>query len=187
MGRPKAMLPFGDEILLRRAVRQLADVVATVVVVAAPEQALPELDRTIRLVRDRCPGRGPLEGLRVGLAAIQPDAEAAFVTGCDFPFLAPAFVHRLLDLLGQNDIAVPKDSQRYHPLAAVYRTRVIPHIDMLLARNRLRPVHLFPLVRTLEVPVEHLRDVDPELATLTNLNYPEDYGKALERAGLSPS
>ena len=38
MGRPKAWLPFGDELMLQRVVRILGEVVNPIVVVAAPGQ-----------------------------------------------------------------------------------------------------------------------------------------------------
>ena len=43
MGKPKAWLPFGGELMLPRVVRILRTVVAPVVVVAAPDQDLPPL------------------------------------------------------------------------------------------------------------------------------------------------
>jgi len=43
MGRPKATLPFGGEVMRQRVVRILGEVVTPLVVVAAPEQVLPEL------------------------------------------------------------------------------------------------------------------------------------------------
>ena len=57
MGRPKAWLPFGDEVMLTRVVRRLAEVVAPIVVVAAPGQEVPALPAEVEVVRD--PERGP--------------------------------------------------------------------------------------------------------------------------------
>ena len=42
MGTAKAMLPFGDELLIQRVVRIVGSVVSLVVVVASPGQSLPE-------------------------------------------------------------------------------------------------------------------------------------------------
>jgi molybdopterin-guanine dinucleotide biosynthesis protein A len=67
----------------------------------------------------------------------------------------------------------------------VYRPRVLVQIERLLDRDRLRPFHLFARAKTLEVPVDQLRQVDPELGTLENLNRPEDYFRALQKAGLA--
>ena len=77
----------------------------------------------------------------------------------------------------------PSTAQHHHSLAAVYRPRVLPQIQTLLDSDRLRPRFLFDLVRTREVPVDDLRDVDPQLATLENLNRYDDYLAALAAAG----
>ncbi len=184
MKSDKATLPFGAETMLRRVVRQVGEIVTTRVVVAEPGQTLGELPSGVKVVYDRRPGRGPLEGLAAGLCAIRTDADVVFASGCDAPFLVPAFVERMFDLLGEHDIAVPTDGEHHHPLAAVYRVSVLEHVERLLAADRLRTAFLFDNVSTLEVPVDQLRIVDPELSTLANINRPEDYRAALRRAGL---
>lgn len=71
MGRPKALLPFGPELMLQRVVRILGEVVSPIVVVAAPDQDLPPLPAEILYARDEHPGRGPLEGLSAGMKVLQ--------------------------------------------------------------------------------------------------------------------
>jgi molybdenum cofactor guanylyltransferase len=183
MGTPKALLPFGPELMLQRVVRLLGEIVQPLVVVAAPDQNLPPLPSETILVRDRDKDRGPLEGLRAGLSALDTQVEAAYATGCDVPLLVPAFVRLLIDQLANHQIAVPVDGQFYHPLAAVYRTAVVQQIEQLLAEDRLKPRFLFDTVPTCRVPVEQLRRVDPMLHTLANLNRPEEYLAALALAG----
>lgn len=183
MGMPKAALPFGPETMLERIVRRLGDVCQPIVVVAASGQKLPALSAAVIVAYDRRPGRGPLEGLAVGLAALPPDVEAAYVTSCDVPLLVPAFVRRMFDLLGDHAAAVPTSAGFTHPLAAVYRRSLVDLIEELLASDRLRPSMLFDIVSTRRVAENELRDVDPQLDTLENLNRPEDYLAALERAG----
>jgi molybdenum cofactor guanylyltransferase len=185
MGLPKATLPFGPELMLPRVVRLLSSVVSPIVVVAAPQQELPPLPADVIVARDEREGRGPLEGLLAGLAAIAPHAQAAYATSCDVPLLVPAFVREMIRRLEANDIAVPAEGEFHHPLAAVYRTSVLPAIVELLAADRLRPLFLFERVPTCRVSVEELRSVDPRLDTLKNLNRPEDYLAALAEAGFA--
>src|SRR5262245_62013278 len=71
MGLPKATLPFGPELMLQRVVRLLASVVQPIVVVAAPRQELPPLPAGVLITHDERDGRGPLEGLLAGLAAVE--------------------------------------------------------------------------------------------------------------------
>ena len=187
MGRDKATLPFGPEQMLQRVVRLISDAVKleTIVVVAAPNQTLPELPHGVLVVRDAHQHRGPLEGLAAGLRALTDRADAAYATACDVPLLVPAFVDRMFDLLGDFDIAVPFDGEHHHPLAAVYRPAVLTHVEILLNLQRMRPRFLFDEARTREVPVELLRVVDPQLLTLENLNYEQDYLGALKNAGFT--
>ena len=185
MGMPKAELPFGSELLIERIVRLLqeVDVVEQVVVVKAADQQLPSLPAGVLVTEDRRPGQGPLEGLVVGLQALKGQVDAAYVTSCDAPLLVGEVVKRLWNLLQQNDIVVPTEEGRYHPLAAIYRVSVEQAAGELLAEDQRRPAFLFDRVMTHKVPVDDLKEVDPELRTFQNVNEPNDYFHLLQDAG----
>jgi molybdenum cofactor guanylyltransferase len=182
MGRPKAWLPFAGELLLPRVVRLLRDVVDPCLVVAAPDQDVPPVPAEVGIVRDEVAGRGPLQGLAAGLRALHGRAQAAYLSACDVPFLRPAFVRRLIDLLGDHALCVPDAAGHRQPLAAVYRLTVAPVVEELLAEGQLRMAALFDRVSTRFVAAEELRSVDPDLQTLRNLNTPEEYAAALAEA-----
>lgn len=186
MGTSKALLAFGPETMLQRVVRVLSTVVSPIVVVAAAEQSLPDLPADVRVTRDEQQGRGPLEGLRAGLKALPETVERAYVTSCDVPLLVPAFARRLIDLLGDHDIAVMDIDGFPHPLSAVYRRSTLPHVEALLAQDRLRPVFLFDAVRTRRVLASEMLSADPQLLTLRNLNTREEYLEALKIAERQP-
>jgi len=181
MGRPKAWLPFDGELMLPRVVRILREVVEPVIVVAARDQNLPPLPEEVEIVRDEEEGRGPLQGLAAGLDALHGKTDAAFVSACDVPLLKSAFIRRMIDRLGENFIAVPRVDGLLHPLAAVYRVAVLPHVRALLTADRRRTALLFDAVPTRFVEKEELAEVDPELESLRNLNYPADYELALRK------
>jgi molybdopterin-guanine dinucleotide biosynthesis protein A len=183
MGRPKATLPFGSETMLQRVIRLLGSVVSPIVAVAAREQALPELAPNVIITRDEREAKGPLEGLRAGIAALPEAVQLAYATSCDVPLLIPAFVETMIELLADHDIAVMEIDGFPHPLSAVYRRSVLPHIETLLEKDRLRPVFLFEAVRTRRVRIEEMTPVDGDLRTLRNLNTTEDYLAALAEAG----
>jgi molybdenum cofactor guanylyltransferase len=186
MGRPKAWLPFGGEAMLGRVVRLLGEVVSPIVVVAAPGQDVPPLPGDVAVVRDEEEGRGPLQGLAAGLAALEGRADAAYLSSCDVPLLRPAFVRRLVELLGDQAVCVPRVGDYHHPLAAVYRVGVRDAVRDLLQARRLRPVFLFESVPTRVVAADELAAADPDFATLRNLNTPDEYEKALRDVGLRP-
>ena len=187
MGSDKALLPFGDETMIERVIRILNSVVSPIVVVAGHDTKLPPLADSIIITHDRQPNQGPLEGIRMGLAAIEHSSTAAFVTGCDVPLLVPGFIQTLIDQLcddGEHDVAVASQDGFLHPLAAVYRTHLIPVIDNLLDNQRRRPMFLYDQVATNRVSTDLLKKADPQLSSLANLNRADDYFAALEQAGL---
>ena len=187
MGVPKATLPFGSETMLQRVVRLLGSVVTPIVVVAARDQSLPELPDHVRVTHDERDARGPLEGLRAGLKALPESVDAAYVTSCDVPLLVPAFVERMIELVGDHDIAVMEIDGFTHPLSAVYRRTTLPYIESLLAQDRLRPAFLFDAVPTRRVQTAEMTSIDPQLRTLRNLNTRTEYLEALGEAGLGES
>lgn len=107
MGASKAWLTFGDETLLQRIVGLVREVTPLIIVVAAVGQLLPVLPKDAVVVRDTSQGRGPLEGLAVGLAATAPHARLAFVTTADAPFFPRASL---------------SDSRRYATMTPLSRT-----------------------------------------------------------------
>ena len=179
MGRPKAWLPFGDQTLLQRVVATVAQVVGDVVVVRHAGQDLPTLPRDVLVVEDEHDDQGPLGGLIPGLRA--SDADAVYATGCDVPFLRPAFVELLFERVRGHAVAVAETEGFTHPLAAVYRTSTWPVMAELLAAGRRRPLFLFDEVPTERVAEDDLRRADPELLSLENLNTPDAYDAALAR------
>lgn len=184
MGRSKAWLPFGDEQMLQRAVRLVSSAARPIVVVGAQGQELPTLPDDVTVIRDRVAGRGPLQGLATGLGALADDVELVYATATDVPYLEPRWIGRLAELSDDYDLVVPFVAGRHHPLAAIYRRRtVLPAIERLLGENRLRTTILAEVVKTRLVDADELRSVDPELRTLINLNFPEDYKRALRAAG----
>ena len=188
MGRPKAWLPFGPELMLQRVARLVGEAVGPIVVVAAPGQDVPDLPPGIVVVRDPVADRGPLQGLAAGLAALPVEVELAYATATDVPFLRPAWISRLVELIGDHDLAIPDVGGYLHPLAALYRrATVLPAVESLLRENRLRPVFLLEAVRALVVDSSTMASADPDLATLRNLNSPEDYRQALGDADVEPS
>ena len=179
MGTPKAWQPIGGELMLQRVVRLMREAVEPVYVVAAPTQELPPLPTEVRIVRDAREGRGPLQGLAAGLSALTGTADTAFVSSCDVPFLRPAFVRRMFELLGSHSICVPHVDSHFHALAAAYRVQLLDSVQKLLDADRLKIQTLFDIVPTRLVVADELRDVDPTLESLRNVNTHADYEQAV--------
>jgi len=190
MGRPKAALEWHGSTLLHRTVQIVAQATSgPVVVVRAPRQDLPDLEGVL-VTDDPREGKGPLQGIAAGLAALTGRADIAFVSATDLPFLHPAFIRRVLGILAEDgtaDVALPVARGYQQPLAAAYRVSLAETADRLVDAGQLRPAFLFAecRVRTLD-EAELLRDpvlaaLDPDLDSVLNVNTPADYAAALAR------
>ncbi|MGH2916356.1 MAG: NTP transferase domain-containing protein [Solirubrobacteraceae bacterium] len=190
MGSPKAALDWHGSTLLRRVTGIAARTVdGPVVVVRAPGQELPELHHDVEIVDDAREGRGPLQGLAAGLAAIGDRAQFAYATSTDVPLLHPAFIARVLGAADDAvDVVLPDVRGHRQPLAAAYRTGLLDLVDELLAADRLRPAFLFERCRVVSLDDaamladSALARADPQLVSVDNLNEPADYERALARA-----
>jgi molybdenum cofactor guanylyltransferase len=205
MGRPKANLEWHGSTLLHRVTGIVGRAVdGPVVVVRAAGQELPELPPGVRVVEDAADGRGPLQGLAAGLAAVAGEAELAYVSSTDVPLLHPAFVRAVVraavDGAPANgaraaaepvDVALPIVHGFRHPLAAAYRTSLVDAVERLIAEDRMRPAFLFEQARVRELTEDdllrdrELAEADPELLSVLNVNEPDDYKRARSRAAPS--
>lgn len=171
MGRDKAAVPVsgpdGETTLLQRMVSIVSSRCAPVFVIAAPGQALPEVDATV--VRDEVRGVGPLLATGRGLrAAAEAGLGHAFVCAVDMPELTVAIIDTLAgpaQRLGV-DVVLPWDG-RDHYLAGIYRTGLHDAVDELIRSGQRS-------MRALVDAVDTQRIVMAEQVALTNVNTEAD-------------
>jgi molybdopterin-guanine dinucleotide biosynthesis protein A len=189
MGTPKAALEWHGSTLLRRIAGIVArSVDGPVVVVRAPGQVLPALPDGVEVVEDAREGRGPLQGLAAGLAAVRERAPAAYASSTDVPLLHPRFIRRVLAALDDDvDVVLPHVGGFPHPLAAVYRTELVDTVERLNAEHRMRPAFLYEACRVRRLDAAALLEdpalaaLDPDLDSVLNLNERGDYEAARAR------
>ncbi len=191
MGTPKAALEWHGSTLLRRTVGILSRATGgTVVVVRAPGQELPALPEGVLIAEDPQEGKGPVQGIAAGLAALRGRADIAFVSSTDMPFLHPAFIRRVLRVLADSDstdVALPVARGFKQPLAAAYRVSLAEAAERLVKEDRLRPAFLFAECAVAQLDDEVLKQdpvlaaLDPDLDSVINVNTPADYQAARAR------
>lgn len=130
---------------------------------AALAEALAGYDAPVRFAVDDGPDRGPVAGIRNGLAAASEPV--AVVVACDMPFVDPAFVATLFDRVEGHDAAVPRLGEWYEPTQAAYRCE--PTVDACEAAlaagdpRVLDPLEALAWTVVEDVPDEEtFRDVD---------------------------
>lgn len=174
-GRDKLAEPIDGRPLLDLAVEATLSIAADVVVVVAPgvERVVPA---GARIVHDRDAYLGPLAGLAIGLAALDPDVERVIVVGGDMPTLAPSVLRRLIDGLGLGVSAVLLGtSGDPAPLPAAFDRRAAQAVgEALLAAGERRLRALAARLETAVMPVAAWADDDPTAATLRDIDRVED-------------
>jgi molybdenum cofactor guanylyltransferase len=191
MGTPKAALEWHGSTLLRRTVGIVARATGgPVVVVRASGQELPELPAGTLVVDDPREGKGPVQGIAAGLAALRGLADIAFVGSTDLPFLHPAFIQRVLRALAESagtDVVLPVARGYQQPLTAAYRVSLAEIAERLVKQDRLRPAFLFAECTVTRIDDAGLRAdpvlaaLDPDLDSVVNVNEPADYQAARAR------
>jgi molybdopterin-guanine dinucleotide biosynthesis protein A len=172
MGRDKARLEIDGVPMAARVADALGACVETVRIVLRSDQenplALPRVD-------DAHPERAPIVGVAAALRACE--ADAVLVAACDLPGLQPRFVLALLAYVptaGPPEIVAPLGARGPEPLVAVYRKSLLPELERRIAEGPLALQQLLRERDTRLVPEALLREVDPELESLRNVNRPED-------------
>jgi molybdopterin-guanine dinucleotide biosynthesis protein A len=182
MGTDKAFLRIGEATMIDRVLTALRAACGAVVVVAkmraASDGAYARL--AARIVDDDADDQAPVIGLRAGLRAAQ--TPWVFVAACDLPFLSPRAVRLLADLAPGYDATVPLVDDRWHPLHAVYAAAAAEVVGRVIQGGEWRMTELLARLRVRAVTGAELRTVDPTLETIRNINTPEEYAAAAERA-----
>ncbi len=183
MGRNKAELPLDGTTVLQKVESAFAEIADGLILVIGQDAAVPETSRADRVFRDENLDFGPLEGLRIGLAAASTTAEMAMVGTCDAPLVVPQvyqLMQRQLQESPQHEAVMPLVEGRHHPLTAVYRVSALPVISGMVARQQLRVRDLLEQINVLEIAEAELCEIDPQLRTIRNINTREEYQRMLE-------
>ena len=176
-GRPKALLPVGDQRIIDRQIAVLGAVADRVVVVASQRERYAALG--IPIWEDLIPDSGPLGGIYTALVRA---AERTLVVAGDMPFLTPAFMRHLEQAGRDADVAVARTADGRHPLCASYGAACAGVIRQSLDRGALKAGDLLAKVRVREIGPDELRPFDPDGMLLFNINTPEDYARSLQLA-----
>ncbi|MBF58054.1 molybdenum cofactor guanylyltransferase [Halomonas sp. FeN2] len=135
-GRDKGLEPFAGLPLVGHVVKRLEGRVAELLINANRNADAYRFfaDRVIAdVVMDGAEGgfKGPLMGIYSGLRAAK--TPWLLVAPCDSPALPDDLVARMVQGVGQHDIAVAFDGERLHPVVALLRTSLADDLAATLA------------------------------------------------------
>ena len=137
-GRDKGLEPFAGLPLVGHVVKRLEGQVAELLINANRNADAYRFfaDRVIAdVVMDGAEGcfKGPLMGIYSGLQAAK--TPWLLVVPCDSPALPDDLVARMVQGIGQHDIAVAFDGERLHPVVALLRTSLADDLAATLAEG----------------------------------------------------
>lgn len=180
MGTDKARLSLGGLTFIERIAGALGAITPDLRVVSArPESFNINLPVVPDIHRD-C---GALGGLHAALRACR--APWAFIVSCDLPFVTGELFARLSEFrTKETDAVAPLQRDgRTQPLCALYAPAVcLERAERLLQEGERRPRVLLRQVRTRWVEHTELDDLRDAELFFMNVNTPEDYSRAIERA-----
>ncbi|WP_224984500.1 molybdenum cofactor guanylyltransferase [Geomonas agri] len=171
MGSNKALLPYGNGLLIDNIHRLLAPLFGEMLIAANDQETYAFVG--CRVVPDRYRGLGALSGLHAALAGSR--TPYIFAVACDMPFLDLELIRALVALRHEADVVIPEGDMGPEPLHAVYATACLPQVEAALQENRRRMVSFFPAVRVLTMAPDRVAAFDPTFASFCNVNTPAEY------------
>lgn len=168
MQRDKALLPFGGVGSLCEFQYVKLQKLFDQVYVSAKEN---KFDFEVDVIKDIHEESSPL----VALVSIFETLtiEACFVLSVDAPFVDEKVIEQLYQSAGDEDVTIALSDNGLEPLCAIYRRSFLEEAKKALALGQHRLHALFETLKLKEVKIE-------ERDAFANLNYPEEYQRALE-------
>jgi molybdopterin-guanine dinucleotide biosynthesis protein A len=172
-GREKYFFSYNGRTFIEHILGALDGVVDEVVLAARDPAQCGRFRHLagVRCVSDIRKGVGPTGGLHAGVLEVKGDLVA--VVACDMPCINARVLGHLFSLVDDYDAVIPAwNPEMLEPLHAVYRRSALLAYLEEPGHRSLREMVKGMRVRYVEI--EELRQMDPELATFTNVNKIED-------------
>jgi molybdopterin-guanine dinucleotide biosynthesis protein A len=181
MGQDKALMPFLGRPLIQRILERLAPLGEQVILSTNCPADYAFLN--LPSYPDLKPDCGSLGGLYTVISVTGHSIVAA--VACDMPFANLALFKYEWLLLCQTgaDVVIPSSSNGLEPLHAVYRRDTCrPAIQSALEHGNLKMSGWLQSVSVRIVLPEEVKHFDPHGLAFWNVNTPEDFRQAEERA-----
>ena len=178
MGSDKALLSFGNETLLERALRAAVKVTDAIVIVG-PRERYTRYGEVVEDVFQDC---GPLGGIHAALSFTKTDMN--LMLSVDMPAMTSDFLAWLLAKArpAAELIVVPETLDGLQPLAAVYRRPLQAVVEQALKSGQYKIGNLFPLVPTRYISETEIRAAGFSPAVFRNVNTFAEYQDLLREA-----
>ena len=179
MGIDKAFIKINGSRMIDKTMAIYSRLFTEILIVT--NHPFPYLEFTgATIVTDIYKGKGPLGGIYTGLFYARNPY--SFVSACDMPYLNKDFIEYLAGLSGKHDVIVPKLTEGYQPLHAIYSRNCLPSIKRLLMLDKLKITGFYRDMRVLEIDQEQILPFDQNGRLFQNLNTPRDVDEAQNKS-----
>lgn len=168
-GNHKGNLLLGEETFVQHIVREMAPI-SDQIWISYGNEVHAEYENC-KIVQDIYKDCGPMGGIHAGLK--KAENEKVIIVACDMPFMRAEFFERLLrEMEDATDVIIPIVDGRIHPLAAVYKKRILPVVETQIQSGNYRLRHILDQVNTKYVDVSDNAEM---VEMLRNINNTNDY------------
>jgi molybdopterin-guanine dinucleotide biosynthesis protein A len=183
IGHDKGLLELEGKPLVSWVIDGLSDVTDEVIVVVGSEETIPlystVVPEDVSVITDSYKKDSPMIGLISGLK--EAKGEYAVICACDMPFIVPDVLDLLFNVsVGTNGVLLVKPNGWIEPIPSVYHVvNCLEYAEILhgLGEMRIRKI-LETMSDTIILPVENLREIDPELVTFFDVDTIESLEEA---------
>jgi len=170
MGKNKAFIDSGGIPLFERVYRVFKEIFSEIIIVANDAGPFERYEAILQM--DIISDKGAIGGLYTGL--FHSSNYHAFCSACDMPLLNPHVIKYMADKRDSYDVIVPKTHDGLHPLHAIYSKRCLNPMRQLFDGGDLRIVNFFHQVRVKYIEEIEIREFDPHMRSLINVNTEEE-------------
>lgn len=169
-GQNKAFIKIAGEPIIRRIHSLFQKLFKEIIIVTNQKELFSDLNA--KVYEDLIPNRGALIGLYTGL--FFSSYPYSFCVACDMPFLSEKVIRYLISHIGDEDVILPKTSDGFQPLHAIYSKNCQGAINKILEEGKNKILDFYPLVKVKIIEEYQFKNLDPELKSFININTPEE-------------
>jgi molybdopterin-guanine dinucleotide biosynthesis protein A len=166
-GDDKALALLGGQTLIERTVKLVESHCENITLVANRPDKYADLKYPV--IVDRFPNIGPLGGIDSALNHVG-DACWTFICPCDLGYVGKGWLESLIKHATPTSDAVVFQGERFEPLFTLYHSRILPLVEENIREKRLAPHHLFPIIKSVILPLPSDWPAEPSFNTRESLD-----------------